>query len=185
MRFSQMAAGARGGVLVVAWATLAITAGRAAADVTPGPFPGLTYLSELETDKAVYQLGEEVHAVHRLTNEGDEDYRFQKITTPVFDLWALDDQGTKIWSYYMIIIQGNAGWMTVAPGESIVREYTWDMTDYQGNLVAPGTYELVGVMYGNGLAAARRAITVVPEPATMGLVLLGASFAIFRARARR
>jgi hypothetical protein len=170
-------------VLAAAWAALGITAGRAAADATPGPFPGLAYLSELETDKGVYQLGEEVQAVHRFTNQADADYRLQKNTTPVFDLWVLDDQGKKIWSQYMVILPGNAGWLTVVPGESVVHEYTWDMTDYQGNLVAPGTYELVGVMYGG--FDARRAITVVPEPATMGLVLLGVLFVTFRRRTRR
>jgi len=170
-------------VLLVVGCIAAIGTGvrQAGADLTPAGGPRPAYF--LDTDKAVYQLGEQVHAVHRLTNEGDEDYRLQKITTPVFDLWVLDIDGDKIWSYNMIVLPGNAGWLTVAPGESVLREYTWDMTDYQGNFVSPGAYELVGVIYGG--AHVRTGITVVPEPTTLGVVLAGFGFAIIRRGARR
>ncbi|MFO8014653.1 MAG: BsuPI-related putative proteinase inhibitor [Phycisphaerae bacterium] len=159
----------------MAWATLAITAGRAAAGVTPagGELPvvgGSSPAYFFETDKTLYQLGEEVHAVHRLTNEGDEDYRLRALNTPAFDMYVYNDNAERVWSYNMILLP-NTWWLTVAPGESIVREYTWDMTDYQGNLVSPGRYELVGVIYGGW--DVRREITIIPEPCSIALLLGG------------
>ena len=168
-------------LLTVGWiAVMGIASREAGADVTPagGPRPGFF----LETDKAVYQLGEEVHAVHRLTNEGDADYRARMLSGPAFDLWVLDDQGAKIWSQHLNFTL-NTWWLTLGPGESIVREYTWDMTDYGGNLVSPGQYELVGVIYGDNDVSTQ--ITILPEPATVGLVLAGCWVLALRRRARR
>ncbi len=166
--------------LVVGWiAVLGIGGRQAGADVTPAGGPRPAY--SLETDKAVYQLGEEVHAVHRLTNEGDADYRALMLSGPAFDLWVLDDQSEKIWSQHLNFTFGT-WWLTVEPGASIVREYTWSMTDYAGNLVSPGQYELVGVIYGDTDVSTQ--ITILPEPATVGLVLAGCWVLALRRRAR-
>ena len=86
--------------LVVGWvAVLGIGGRQAGADVTPAGGSRPAFF--LETDKAVYQLGEGVQAVHRLTNEGDADYQALMLKTSAFDLWVLDDQSEKMWSQHL------------------------------------------------------------------------------------
>ena len=100
-------------------------------------------------------------------------------SSPGFDLWVMED-GNKIWSRYRIFAA--VVWtFTLDPGESVHHEYEWDMRDYDGNLVAPGDYEIVGVTY--GARDVSTTITIVPEPAGITLVCFGA-IAILRRRHR-
>jgi len=132
-----------------------------------GPLYDLEYV--LQTDKPVYQLGEDVHVIQRLTNRASGDFTMEFMQEPGFDLWVLED-GNRIWSQ-------SGGWafpvvwyLTLGPGESVERQYTWDMTDDEGNPVGPGQYDLVGVPQ---RSEARTQITIIPEPGTIALMLLG------------
>ncbi len=134
----------------------------------------------IETDKSIYNLGEEVHALHRITNPFDVSVDISLFQSPGFDLWVVQDE-EKIWSYqqwFFPVIWSK----TIDPGETLEYNYTWDMMDYDDNPVAPGEYEVVGVVYGGGPSVSTP-ITIIPEPGTLLLMLMG--FGAVAGRKRR
>jgi len=136
----------------------------------------------IESDKDVYQPGEQVHVVHRVTNGLSTPYTFWLRSTPGFDLWVLDAGGVLVWSQHQDF-KWDMPILVLPPGESVQHEYAWDMTDYTGNAAAPGEYELVGVIYGDRDVSTT--ITVVPEPTTAVAMLLAAGAGIWRSGRRR
>ena len=89
--------------------------------------------------------------------------------TPGFDLWVLED-GVTIWSQHTCFFMYGSS-VIVEPGETLQYDYVWDMRDYEGNLVGPGEYEVRSVIYGGGENVST-GITIVPEPVTLGILLL-------------
>ena len=81
---------------------------------------------------------------------------------------VLDARGDLVWSRYQFFFF-DMPILVLPPSESVQHDYTWDLTDYAGNAVAPGEYELVGVIYGDRSVSTR--ITLVPEPGTLVLLL--------------
>lgn len=149
------------------------------AEITPLPNNmGLEY--SLETDKTIYQLGETVYAIHTITNPHDFPVDVEFRQAPGFDLWVMQGDST-IWAReaFAAVIWTR----TFAPGEVFECEYTWDMTDFDGNVVLPGEYELFGA-YACGYDST--CIIIVPEPATVTLMgMAGMYLALFQNRRRR
>ena len=137
--------------------------------------PELVY--SIQTDREVYQLGEEVRITHRAVNEGDADVTIRFGWAPGFEFYILAE-GVRIEPW----VQARAAviwWLTLSPGESYVSEWTWDMTDRDGNPLAPGAYDIVGVSHGGpdpvlpGMDypdVPVTSITIVPEPGMLALV---------------
>ena len=140
-----------------------------AADLVPLP-TGDDLEYSIETDKTVYQLGETVYVTHTITNPLDVPVSIELSQEPGFNLWVMQGN-TEIWAAYRVFAQviGSQGF---APGEILELNYTWDMTDYDDNLVLWGEYELVGVIYGGGRDVSTN-ITIVPEPTTIMLLVFG------------
>jgi len=141
----------------------------------PGPLPELVY--SIETDKQVYQLGEEVRITHRAVNEGDADVTIRFGWAPGFEFYILAE-GVMIEPWYQAR-SPVIWWLALSPGESYVSEWTWDMTDRDGNPLGPGAYDIVGVSHGGpdpvlpGMDypdVAVTSITIVPEPGMLALV---------------
>jgi len=146
--------------------------------VTPLP---VTYL--IETDKAVYELGEQVHVTHRLINHGEEPFVIQFMVDPGFDLWVLQE-GIEVWPGPTMHFQVIWDWVLPA-GETAEFHYTWDMTDSCGDLVAPGMYELLVRMNGGPYPVyvgyeyppdPQTQIAIIPEPGAGALMVLGLAF---------
>ncbi|GAF78502.1 unnamed protein product, partial [marine sediment metagenome] len=99
----------------------------------------------MQTDKFIYNLGEEVEMLYRVTNLRDEEVLIGCSRSPEFNLLVQKDEET-IWMKVQ-------GWYWFSPGITLSGgEYTdlshgWDMKDGDGNLVEPGVYNVVGVMY--------------------------------------
>jgi hypothetical protein len=109
----------------------------------------------IQTDKAVYKLGENVQMLYRVTNLGDQEVSMWFPHSPVYNFWVAED-GQDIWRAV------NGWWdvittLVLAPGES--KEFPdyyppqiWDMRDRDGNLVSPGKYTVTSGLYaGSGL----------------------------------
>jgi len=126
----------------------------------------------IQTDKAVYDLGENVEMLYRVTNRGAEDVTFAFGALPVWNFWVEKD-GEHIW-------RAVNGWyaaatnLTISPGES--REFPaldlpwiWNMRDKESNLVNAGEYSVIGGLYaGPGLYEYSRVavpIQIILEPA--------------------
>jgi hypothetical protein len=136
----------------------------------------------MQTDKAVYNLGEGVQVLYRVTNLGVEDVTFQFTCGPVDDRrdFMVDRDGERIWDNLDRPRQWVITSLTLSSLESKEFTWPWDMTDFNGNQVVPGNYDVIGVLGDLGLAYAERyvpvsvSIDIIPEPATLALLGLGA-----------
>jgi hypothetical protein len=101
----------------------------------------------VQTDKAVYVLGEEVEMLYKVTNLRDEEVMFGFPHTPVWNFWV-EKEGNDVWTAV------NRWWakgleLTLESGESaefpdVNYPYIWNMRDKEGDLVDVGEYEASG-----------------------------------------
>jgi len=134
----------------------------------------------MQTDKAVYDLGEEVQMLYRVTNLRDESVTFGFGWYPVYQFWV-EKKGEQIWSAIGTRL-AVATKLTLMPGESRVfpdfrPPFIWDMRDAENNLVGLGKYNAVGGLYnGSGhydYTEVEVSIEIVPEPSSFLLFALG------------
>lgn len=101
----------------------------------------------LEVPDAV-RTGETVPIALRLTNAGDEPVRLHLPgRVPVFDVEVEDADGAVVWRRLEgrtvpAILQVR----TLAPGDTLELEATWDQRDRDGEPVPPGRYTLRGTL---------------------------------------
>ncbi|MHC4308422.1 MAG: PEP-CTERM sorting domain-containing protein [Planctomycetota bacterium] len=146
----------------------------------------------IQTDKSVYDLGENVEMLFRVTNLRDEEVLIGCSQSPEFNLFVRKD-GESIWALIH-------GFKAYSPGVELLADeskeltHSWDTSDDDGVVVEPGLYTVVGVMYnqtwnyynnrGYIITEVGLPITIIPEPAS--LVLLGIGFlSLLRCRKRR
>lgn len=156
------------------------------AEIIPiGPLPNsVNFEYSLESDKSLYQLGETVHATHTITNPFDVPVGLDLNCSPGFNLLVKqgDIEVYAAHNAFLAVMQT----LMFQAGETLELDYTWDVMDNYGNPVLPGEYELVGVVHdvGIGTYASSTIITIVPEPGTLGLLLLGGLGLLRRRRHR-
>ena len=137
----------------------------------------------IQTDKAVYDLGEYVEILHRVTNLRDEPLTFvfgvqQQCS---FEVW---DDGTRIW-YEPKAVEPAGSIFTLQPGEFKEFLKDWDMMNDNGTygteddfMVSPGIYYVSGQLFtttpeGKIPESVSVSIQIIPEPSTALLVGLG------------
>ena len=128
----------------------------------------------IQTDNAVYNLGEDVEMLYRITNLTDEEVLIGCSRSGEFDLWVQKD-GQTIWALAHWFTWFSPG-VELSAGELQEISHNWDMKDDDGVLVEPGIYNVVGVMYnepwnyynnrGYTITEVGVPITIIPEPAT-------------------
>ncbi len=133
-----------------------------------------------QTDKALYELGENVEMLYRVTNLREEDVTFGPLPMPEWNFWVEKD-GEYIWKA-VNVYWGMETEFTLSPGESkefpaLNHPYVWNMRDEENNLVTVGNYSVIGGLYhGLGYYDYTKVgipIEIVPEPATFFLLALG------------
>ena len=131
-----------------------------------------TYDYHVSTDKAVYQSGEQVKMEFVLTNPTAEAIDVACEHTPEYNFW-IEQQGVTIWQQFDTFTPGGPSY-TIEPGEVLTYNAEWT--------AEPGSYYAVGGTLLKTIAAARQQlewttdyvdITVLPEPATIMLMVLG------------
>jgi hypothetical protein len=135
----------------------------------------------IQTDKSVYNLGENVLMLYRVTNSTDETVTFSFPHYPQYQFWAEKD-GEQVWS----AVNGRLDVLTkltLMPGE--FREFPddypppfiWDMRDNENNLVDLGTCNVIGGLYTRSgyydYTKVAVSIDIVPEPSSFLLLALG------------
>jgi hypothetical protein len=140
---------------------------------------GIEYYTQ--TDKSVYNLGEDVQMLYRVTNLRDEAVTFSfPHMPPVWNFWVEKD-GENIWRAITGLQYGIIEF-TLSPGE--YREfpdwnppYIWHMRDNENNLVTAGEYSVIGGLYdGYGYYDYTKVdvpIEIVPEPGSLFLLTGG------------
>jgi len=154
----------------------------------------------IETDKVVYDLGEDVEILYRTTNLRDEQLRIQG--GPIMDIVVQakeGENGRELWkrSWFKAGSTGPAV-LVLEPGESGEISDIWRQRDWNGTpeieddfQVLPGTYRVSGVLRGGvpgGEFIDGRItldITIVPEPGSLGLFAFGVLFLKHHNKRRR
>ena len=136
----------------------------------------------MQTDDSVYNLGEDIEMLFRVTNLREEDVTISCSRLPEFDFWVLQNEQI-VWSL-IDWFQWYSPSVEILSGQSEDLIYTWDMIGNDENPVDIGTYNVVGLMYnepwndfyyGNYVPSEVAVeITIVPEPATILLFATGA-----------
>jgi len=108
----------------------------------------------MQTDKSVYQLGEEVEMLYRVTNLTPNPVDVGYILN-CEDAWThfmvTDDDESDIWQFFRVIPPCGYTMFSLAPYESRECQRVWDMTNDNGTLepdddfpVGPGLYNIAG-----------------------------------------
>jgi hypothetical protein len=140
---------------------------------------GIEYYTQ--TNKSIYNLGEDVEMLFRVTNLRSEDVLIGCSRSGEFN-FLVEKNDDAIWAAAHWFVWFSPG-VELSVGESKNISYTWDMINDNDSLVDPGIYDVVGVMYneswnyynhGNPYATEVAVpIIVVPEPASFFLLSLG------------
>ena len=129
----------------------------------------------LELDKSVYEQGENVEMLYRVTNLKEQDVTFLFSSTLQRNFWV-DKNGTNIWraSHLGYTIPTE---FTLASGENKKFTYTWDMKINQNELLDIGNYMALGGLYDfpgeYDFTKVGVDIEIVPEPLSVTIVLFG------------
>jgi len=142
----------------------------------------------IQTDKAVYNLGEEVQMLYRVTNlTGNPVDIGMVLMGPWCDFIITDDDNNDIWQYVRVIPPSGWEMLHLEPDESREYQITWDMISDNGTFfdpyddypVGPGSYNITGELklsnaYIDNKVPVSLSIEIIPEPATLLLFGLGA-----------
>ncbi len=132
-----------------------------------------------QTDKSLYELGENVEMLLRVTNVGltDITFHFQDVMQYYFTVKQND---TLIWHEPKAGAPSGSEF-TLQPDQYKEYSITWDMLDDDGGLVSPGLYGVTGslhpVLLDEGdeyrYVPVSVQVEIIPEPSTLCLLLAG------------
>ena len=147
----------------------------------------------IQTDKVVYDLGEDVEILYRITNLRDEElYVF--CLAPVQDFFVAQEEGQDFkemwrWGWFNVPITG-PGVLSLEPNESDAISDIWPQTDWNGTFdikddfqVLPGRYRVSGVV--KRIERVNVDITIIPEPCSLVLFATGMSILIYSNKKRK
>jgi len=144
----------------------------------------------IQTDKAVYDLGENVEILYRVTNFTDNPVSIgeKSLFSPDYDVIITDDGDTKVWQYVLALPPPPGPPETtmfhLEPYESKEYQTIWDLTNDNGTSdriddfpVDPGMYNITGelnLFFWEKIIPVSVSVEIIPEPTT--IILLGAGF---------
>lgn len=99
----------------------------------------------MQTDKFIYNSGEEVKMLYRVTNLTDQDVTFN-FTDQVQHYFTVKDDGNLIWDAPKVGFPA-LSCFTLSPNGYKEYSENWDMVDNQGVLIVPGNYEITGSLH--------------------------------------
>ena len=143
----------------------------------------------IQTDKAVYDLGESVEILYRVTNLTDNPVSIGEVLLfgPDYNVIITDDGENEVWCYLLTLHPPGPPGTTMfhlEPYESKEYQTTWDLTNDNGTSdrtddfpVDPGMYNITGELfltfpYWDKKVPVTLDIEIIPEPCS--LTLLGA-----------
>ena len=147
----------------------------------------------IQTDKAVYDLGEDVEILYRITNLTDQKWQVWGVGSLRIILVAPKgaEWFDRIWEWFEPAPPGTTG-LTLEPDEFAEVSAVWPQVDMQGTPVVPG--DDTQVPPGIYTITARLMptdtnvvldVTIVPEPCSLILFVVGLPIANYINRRRR
>jgi len=139
----------------------------------------------IQTDKAVYDLGEIVEILYRVTNVTDQEWEVMGIAPLRIIFVAPKDAEwfESIWQWFEPGAPGTTG-LRLEPGQSSEINETWPQIDMQGTpepgddtQVSPGIYRITGFLFLHQHPTDTDVavnVTIIPEPCS--LAVLGTGF---------
>ena len=117
--------------------------------IGPGAGSGDMLAANVRTDKPAYQPGEQVQFTLTVTNPGPAPVTYMRPLGPSgqrydFFVRTADGRGVWHWSHgkvFTLALERH----TLAPGETLTFNETWDQRDNNGQQVSAGTYTVTGV----------------------------------------
>jgi len=144
----------------------------------------------VQTDKAVYVLGESIEMLYRVTNLRGELVTIH-FSDQVQHYFTVKQDEYLVWDEPKI---GQPATSTVVlpPGGNKEYTETWDMLDNQGVLIMPANYEVTGSFHPVILSQVDKdkyvpvsvQIEIIPEPASIALLGLGLASLLVRKKER-
>ena len=145
----------------------------------------------IQTNKSVYDLGEDVEILFRVTNLRDEKWEVHGLA-PVQDIVVAAKEGEDFneiwkWGWYNVPIAGS-GVLRLQPNEFAEISDTWPQIDWMetweledDTQVPPGIYRITGIVRGVERFDPRIEInesvsvdiTIIPEPSSLILFVVG------------
>jgi hypothetical protein len=133
----------------------------------------------MQTDKDVYDLGENIEILYRVTNLRGEDVTFGFNYGPIDDRcdYIVEKEGERIWDNIGRKVTTVLTSFNLSPFESYEYTHTWDMTDFNGIPIDSGYYDITAALgYPSShdrYVPVSVSIDVIPEPATIALLGTG------------
>ncbi len=136
----------------------------------------------IQADNSIYDLGEDIEALFRVTNLGDETLSIGT-SYPIIDIIVSEKEGEVFneiwnWSWDQIYPMGPV-LFELGPDESVELNGIWPQIDLHGSVepeehtqVPPGIYRISGYLTPTSVGVAVE-ITIVPEPVTVLLLGFG------------
>lgn len=190
-------------VIIVVFGLLTVSLRAELAALTPNSSSvvegGIEYY--IQTDKAVYNLGENVEILYRVTNLTDNPVSIgeKSLFSPDYDVIITDDGDTKVWQYILTLppppTPPETTMFHLEPYESKDYQTTWDLTNDNGTSdrtddlpVDPGMYNVTGELnlyFWEEIVPVSVSVETIPEPATFLLLGLGGLAVFLCGRGRR
>ncbi|MDP2925808.1 MAG: PEP-CTERM sorting domain-containing protein [Nanoarchaeota archaeon] len=147
----------------------------------------------MQTDKAVYNLEENVEMLYRVKNLGEEDVKFDFSFGPEYrqSNFIVKKNGERIWDTIDWPVTWSGTDFTLTFLESKEYIQVWDMTYNNKDKIIPANYDVTGVL--NYWSSHERyvpvlvQIDIIPEPSTLSLLAIGslAGAGIYTLRRRK
>ena len=157
----------------------------------------------MQTDKSVYDLGEDVEMLYRVTNLTEEDVTIGFRHGPESRQcdFIVEKDGETVWDTTHWGVLFSPTWFVLKPSESNEYIQLWNMTyseEWRGNggrgglpdnEVTPGIYDITGVLsyypFEEKYVPVTVEMQIIPEPATFGLMGIGLLSLLVRKRQKR
>ena len=153
----------------------------------------------IQTDNAVYDLGESVEILYRVTNLTDNPVSIgeKSLFSPDYDVIITDDGDTKVWQYVLTLppppCPPETTMFHLEPYESKEYQTIWDLTNDNGTSnrtddfpVAPDMYNITGelnLFFWEKIIPVSVSLEIIPEPGMLLLLGFGGLALLRRRRA--
>jgi len=151
----------------------------------------------IQTDKSIYELGENVNILYRVSNLTDGSVTLGRVTDdpPAYYAFRVTQGNNQIWSYFYMTVVFETIPFTLEPLQTKEFQTPWNMMNDNGTrwpktddfLINPGVYNIIGEL---DLVPGERvpvsvSINVIPEPSSLLLVGTGLLGILTRNRTSR